>query len=289
MIPYLVETYCLIDNLTRKVDHHLKKTPAGRKGKLSRSELLTIAIIKQFLGIKTNKSLYNLIKDCGQNYFSELPSYQQFCSGLESNIHYLAIINLVLVEINSQKKSDFFIIDSTSLPICRNTYRSRSKLGKGIASSGKNMNGWYFGFKLHAIITSNMDIVSFKFTNASTADITALDSQMIKNIFGFLVGDKGYISQKKAQELRKSGITLITRPRKNMKKLPVTKKVLSMLSRRQVVETTFSLLKSKFSLLFQHARSLKSFFSQIFSAVLSYHLHQKDATFYLEKSLLLLK
>ena len=289
MIPYLVETYCLIDNLTRKVDHHLKKTPAGRKGKLSRSELLTIAIIKQFLGIKTNKSLYNLIKDCGQNYFSELPSYQQFCSGLESNIHYLAIINLVLVEINSQKKSDFFIIDSTSLPICRNTYRSRSKLGKGIASSGKNMNGWYFGFKLHAIITSNMDIVSFKFTNASTADITALDSQMIKNIFGFLVGDKGYISQKKAQELRKSGITLITRPRKNMKKLPVTKKVLSMLSRRQVVETTFSLLKSKFSLLFQHARSLKSFFSQIFSAVLSYHLHQKDATFYLKKSLLLLK
>lgn len=285
MIPKLVETYCIIENLTRKIDQHLKQTKVGRKSKLNRPEYLTIAVIKQFLGIKTNKILYELIKNYAKKDFSTLPSYQQFCLGLESNLHYLAIINLVLFELNTQKKSDFFIIDSTSIPICRNAYRSRSKLGKNIASSGKNMNGWYFGFKLHLIITNEMDIVSFKFTKASVADVTALDKNLIRNISGYLVGDKGYISQNKAQELKKYNVKLITRPRKNMKKLPVTKKNLRMLSRRQVVETTFSLLKSKFSLIFQHARSLKSFFSQIFSAILTYNLDRKSINYYLEQRL----
>ena len=289
MIPKLVETYCLIENLTRKIDSYLKGSLAGRKGKLSRAELLTIAVIKQNLGIKTNKSLYHLIKNYGQRDFSTLPSYQQFCAGLESNLNYLAIINLVLLEVNTRKKSNFFIIDSTSIPICKNAYRSRSKLGKNIAKSGKNMNGWYFGFKLHAIINNNMDIVSFKFTGGSTSDIAALDSNLIRNISGYLIGDKGYIGQKKAKELSKHNVKLITRPRKNMKKFPISKKVLSMLSRRQVVETTFSLLKAKFSLISQHARSLKSFFSQAFSAILAYNFHRNKADYYLNNKLFELK
>jgi len=284
MIPKLVETYCVIENLTRKIDNLLKRSNAGRKSKLSRAEFLMISIIKQHLGIKTNKSLYNLIKDYGQKDFGPLPSYQQFCLGLESNLHYLAIINFVLLEINSQKKADFFIIDSTSIPICKNAYRSRSKLGKGIATSGKNMNGWYFGFKLHVVINNNMDITAFKFTGGSTSDIAALDADLIRNIIGYLVGDKGYISQKKAQELRKLGVKLITRPRKNMKKLPATKKVLKMIARRQVIETTFSVLKSKFSLLYQHARSLQSFFSQMFSTILTYNLYRNSVDYYLKNT-----
>ena len=91
------------------IDKKLKIKLSGRKSKLSRSEFLIIAVIKQNLGIKTNKSLYNLIKDCGKNYFSKLPSYQQFCIGLESNLYYLVVINTALTELNAYKKTDFFI------------------------------------------------------------------------------------------------------------------------------------------------------------------------------------
>ena len=57
MIPNLEETYCLIDNLTSLIDKKANVSNVGRKKKLSRSEFLTIAIIKQELEIETNKQL----------------------------------------------------------------------------------------------------------------------------------------------------------------------------------------------------------------------------------------
>lgn len=270
MISNLEEIYCLIDNLTSLIDQKIQIPKVGRKKKLSRAELLTIAIIKQKLGIETNKQLYFLIENYMKREFSEMPSYQQFCAGLESNFWHLGIINTMLSEFNKQKQSEFYVIDSTPLPLCSVGYRFRSQLGKGLASSGKNMNGWYFGFKLHLIINKNMDIVSFKFTNGSTSDIAALNKKMVKGITGYLIGDKGYLGAKKAKELKICNITLITKGRKNMKKLPISKSILRMLKRRQIVETAFSILKDRLQIINKKARSIMSFFSQALSAILAY-------------------
>ena len=276
MISNLEETYCLIDNLTSLIDQKMQISKVGRKKKLSRSELLTIAMIKQKLGITTNKQLYFLIKKYMKKDFPEMPSYQQFCFGLESNFWHLGIMNSMLFELGKQKKSDFYVIDSTPLPLCSVGYRFRSRLGKGLASSGKNMNGWYFGFKLHLIINKNMSIVSFKFTKGSTSDITALDAKMVAGIAGYLIGDKGYLGIKKAKELKKLNINLITKPRKNMKKLPISKQLLKMLSRRQIVETSFSILKDRLQIINKKARSIASFFSQALSAIFTYTLDNNN-------------
>ena len=289
MISNLEEIYCLIDNLTSLIDKELKTTKVGRKKKLSRSELITIAIIKQKLGLSTNKQLYFLIKKYMRNDFSKLPSYQQFCAGLESNFLYLGLINSVFLHINKQKSSEFFVIDSTPLPLCSVGYRFRSKLGKGLAGSGKNMNGWHYGFKLHLIINKNMDIVSFKFTNGSISDIAALDKKMVKGISGYLIGDKGYLSFKKSKELLKSNVTLITKNRKNMKKTPINKKVLSMLRRRQIVETSFSILKDRLQIINKKARSIKSFFSQAFAAILTYTIDNESRLLRLKSEDLMIK
>lgn len=284
MISNLEEIYCLIDNLTSLIDQEIKKPKVGRRKKLSRSELLTIAIIKQKLGLKTNKQLYFLVKNYMKNEFSRLPSYQQFCSGLESNFWHASIVNSVLSQYNKQRESSFFVIDSTSLPFCSLAYRYRSKLGKGIAGSGKNLNGWYYGFKLHLIINQNMDIVSFKFSSASVSDISAIDDKMIKGISGYLIGDKGYLGFEKTKELRKHNILLITKSRKNMKQVPINLNLLGILSRRQIVETTFSILKDQLMLINKKARSITSFFSQALSAILTYILDNNNQLLQLQLS-----
>jgi hypothetical protein len=278
MIPNLVEVYCLAANLTSKIDGHLKKTTIGRKPILNRAEYITLAIIKQERCIRTNKDLYDLVKYCMNRDFPNLPSYQQFCEGLESNFVYLMLINHILCKMNVSSENAEYIVDSTALPICKTIYSNSAKVGLGLADYGKNLEGWFFGFKLHIIITSNMDIVSFKFSKASSSDLSALDSHMTSGLLGHLFGDKGYISAKKTKELLEQQLRLVTRPRKNMKQLPVETDVALLISIRQRVETVFGQLKDNFMLICRKARSVNSFLSNALAALLAYTL-KKNRTF----------
>jgi len=275
MISDLVEVYCLSDNLTKKIDDYFKKSKIGRKSLLNRAEYITLAIIKQKRGISTNKDLYEMVKLCMQKDFSNLPSYQQFCKGLEENFKYVALIAQILASMNKSHIEGEYFIDSSALEMCKSIYNNDVKLGNGIADLGKNLEGWFFGFKLHLIITKNMEIVSFKFSTASTSDIAALDDKFVHGLKGYLIGDKGYISFHKARHFSKKGLTLISRGRKNMKKTPINKYILSLLAKRQRIETVFGQLKNTFSLINRKLRSVKSFFSNACSALISYMIKQK--------------
>jgi hypothetical protein len=277
MISNLVEVYCLVSNLTKKIDQNIKKNNVGRKGILSRADYITMAIIKQERCIRTNKDLYQLIKYCMKRDFPVMPSYQQFCEGLESSFMYLAIIGQVLAQMNRSQEEDEYIVDASAMPICKTIYANQACLGEGLADYGKNLEGWFFGFKIHLIININMEVVSFKFSPASTSDIAALDEKMVSGLKGFLIGDKGYISSKKTALFLKNGLHLITRPRKNMKKSPVTKRFLSLLSKRQRVETVFGQLKDNFMFICRKVRSVQSFFAHACAALVAYMLKQKPA------------
>lgn len=134
------------------------------------------------------------------------------------------------------------------------------------------MNGWYWGFKIHLLINHNMEIESIKLSRGSTSDIDVLEGVFIDGIRGWLVGDKGYISQKKARSLASKGIKLVARSRKNMRKVPALPTHNYLLSKRQSVESVFSYLKHRLSMLNSYARSVESFFMNVFSAIVTYSL-----------------
>ena len=284
MISDLVEVYCLASNLTTKIDLILEKNSSGRKPILSRAEYITLAIIKQKRGIQTNKNLYELVKYSMKSDFPQLPSYQQFCEGLESNCIYLLIINQLLGKLNISCGDGNYIVDSTPLPICKVMHSNKKNAGYGIANYGKNLEGWFFGFKLHLIITIDMEIVSFKFTKGSTSDLNALDEWITQDLKGNLFGDKGYISSKKNKKFVQKGLHLVTRPRKNMKKLPADPLLVSLLAMRQRVETVFGQLKNTFMLINRKTRSIQSFFANTLASMFAYTISKKPEICYLKSN-----
>nr|WP_320412399.1 transposase [Candidatus Regiella insecticola] len=44
------------------------------------------------------------------------------------------------------------IVDSTPLAVCDNMRIKRHRVFQGLAERGKSSTGWFFGFKLHAVI-----------------------------------------------------------------------------------------------------------------------------------------
>ena len=271
----IVEVYCFVDNFVKMIESKSLKSPAGRKSMLTKTDYITLTIFKQEYGLKTTKQLYEFVQEYMQKDFSPLPSYQQFNEGIKSTFSYFVMIAWLLTRLTRKKDAKYHIVDSSPLPVCNNQYRFQAKLFKGLARSGKNMNGWYWGFKLHLIINHDMEIESIKISDGSTSDIDALEGDFIDGIRGWLVGDKGYIGQKKAQELAAQGIKLITRTRKNMRKVPALPIHNYLLSKRQAVESTFSYLKYRLSVLSSYARSVEGFFVNVFSAIVTYSLNLK--------------
>lgn len=269
----IVEVYCFIDNFVKMIESKKAKSLVGRKSMLTKTDYITLAIFKQDHGIKTTKQLYEFVRDYMQKDFLPLPSYQQFNHGIKSTFRYFVIIAWILTKMTRKKGARYHIVDSSPLPVCNNQYRFIAKLFKGFARSGKNLNGWFWGFKLHLIINHNMEIEAIRISGGSTSDIDALNDDFIEGIKGWLIGDKGYIGQSKARQLAKKGLKLVTRSRKNMKKVPALPIHNYLLSKRQAIESTFSYLKHRLSVLNSYARSVEGFFVNVFSAIITYTLN----------------
>lgn len=274
----IVEIYCLADELVKYFKKGSKHV--GRPGTLSKAEYITLAMMKQEYGIKTNKKLYNFIQFCTPNMFSKLPSYAQFNDGLNSILPYMIYFLKIWMHTNQLRFQGVYYIDSTTMPICSNAHRYHVKIDGGLASSGKNIYGWFYGFKMHMIINYNMEIVSVKFTTGSANDVKSLDEKLTRDLKGFLIGDKGYISAKKREELLKQGLILITKPRKNMPHPPATPMDIMLLRGRQRIETVFGNLKHNFMLINRYARSLTGYFAQAIAALLAYCNKKYDENFH---------
>ena len=81
--------------------------------------------------------------------------------------------------------------------------------------------GWFFGFKLHLICNEKGELLNFVFTPGDVDDRKPLEYEsFISQIYGKLVGDKGYISNELFSKLFVDGIQLITKLKSNIAEKP---------------------------------------------------------------------
>ena len=167
-------------------------------------------------------------------------------------------------------------IDSTVLRVCHNKRIKRNKTFKGIAEVGKSTMGWFFGFKLHLIINDKGEILSFYLTKGNVDDRNAKAiTQMTKEIFGKLFGDKGYISKALSDLLFGNGIQLITAVRRNMKSKALSNEEKLLLHKRSVIETVNDELKNMCQVEHTRHRSVSGFLLNIISAIAAYSFFPK--------------
>ena len=167
-------------------------------------------------------------------------------------------------------------IDSTILRVCHNKRIKRNKVFKGVAEVGKSTMGWFFGFKLHLIINDKGEILNFYLTKGNVDDRdTKTITNMTKEIFGKLFGDKGYISKALSDLLFGNGIQLITQVRKNMKSKALSNEEKLLLRKRSVIETVNDELKNICQVEHTRHRSLSGFIINIMSAIAAYYFFPK--------------
>jgi len=245
-----------------------------RAHNLSLSEIMTISIYYHYSGYNTFKNYY--LKCVNKNLrgcFGTLVSYNRFLELKKKVALPLALFAKLL---NSGKCTGISFIDSFPLPVCHKKRSSSNKTFKNIAKKGKTSMGWFFGFKVHIVINHNGEIINFCITQGNIHDgNTEVIEKLTKKVKGKLFGDKGYLGKKLFEKLWSSGIKIVTKIKKNMKNKLMEMEDKILLRKRGLVESVINILKR--ILLIDHTRHRNpiSFFSNLFSGLISYALRKK--------------
>ena len=231
-----LHVYVYIDDW---LEPYQARLPKHRRQKASISELLTIAVVGEWLAQPFESTWYWIVRQRFGDLFPSLPEYSRYHRVLRNAEPLLAALALSVVA----GQSRLHLIDSKPLPIAKGKRAEWAKLSE--AAKGFSTMGMVYGFKLHALTDERGLFEKWAFAPANHSDVT-LAGELLEGLEEHLVlGDKAYI-----------GSTACTPKRKNMAQKDDWKSWMSKARKR--IESSFSSLVRSLTL---HAAQIKTFAS----------------------------
>lgn len=270
----ITEIFCFIDDFAKLYEQNEKKhlLPTNRQRyretSMSLGELLTIMVIYHTSYAKNFKYFYkSYIEHFYSQDFPNAVSYNRFVELISR----LFVPFNILLHLLYGEETGIYFIDSTTIKACHNKRRYRNKVFAGLAKSSKSSMGYFYGFKLHAIINHKGEFMALKMTRGNVDDRTPVP-ELSRGLTGVMAADKGYIRQNLFIELYEQGLKMISGIKKNMKNklMDLNEKIL--LRKRSIIETVFDYLKNKMEIEHTRHRSFINAFVHIISTLVAYSL-----------------
>ena len=267
-----VDDFCLLFEPAWK--RRLLSSGALRRNKpsaLALSEVMTILILFHASGYRDLKGFYTqyVQKHLG-GAFPRLLSYSRFVE-----LQREALVPLwCYLQTRKGSCTGIAFVDATTLAVCHNLRIPQHKVFRDCARRGQSSMGWFYGFKLHLVINDRGELLGCYLTPGNCDDRRCVP-QMVKDLWGRLFGDKGYISQPLATLLAAQHLRLVTKLRKNMKNklLGLSDKLL--LRKRALIETVNDQLKNISQVEHTRHRSLWNFLGNVAAGLIAYTWREK--------------
>ncbi len=295
----ILKMYCHVDDfcqwLVRRENANLlglarKRGPAPR---LSLSEVMTILIHFHQSHYRDFKAYYmQHVCEHMRSEFPTLVSYTRFVELMPSALPAMCLY----LRARFGRATGVAFIDSTPLSVCHNRRIARHRVFAEVAMRGRSSIGWFYGFKLHLIVNDQGELLAVQLTPGNTDDRKPVP-QMTNNLWGKLVGDRGYLSQALFEQLFARGLQLmaadrplpITPIRKNMQNRLVVLEDKLLTRKRFVIETIVDQLKNIPQIEHTRHRSPTNFIVNLFAGMIAYSWQPKKPSLHLsDKDLALL-
>lgn len=271
----LLELFCDVDDfcIEFEPEWHKKMITDGkmhrkRDGNMTKSEIMTILISFHQSNYRTFKAFYcEQVSEYWRAEFPILLSYNRFVQLIPSvGIHLVVYMKTKCFG----RCTGISFVDSTKLVVCENPRIHQHKVFAGVAERGKSSTGWFFGFKLHLVSNDKGEILSIKLSPGNLDDRKPVPD-LLKDLFGSVYADKGYISAAlAAQLLVVKGIRFITKHKSNMKNRIMLFADRIMLRKRAIIETVIDQLKNISQIEHSRHRSLNNFIINVLCGVIAY-------------------
>ena len=270
--------YVIIDDIYREhVPQGVQTRLHKEKAILSDSEIITISILGELISNDSEKAWLSYVSKNMRDLFPNMCERSRFNRVKRNLVRVIEHVRRCLNHYLLPCSDDLRIVDSFPLQVCE---FGRARYCRLFACDGASYGRCpskkhtYYGFKVHALCTANGAITDFLITPANVDDKDAvweLVEQYNRHLT--MIGDKGYISARLAEDLHnEKDITLVYMKRNNAKNpdpKPVRQAIFKV---RRRIETSFSQLTDQFNIETTRAKSLCGLNVRLQSKLLAFNI-----------------
>lgn len=264
---FIVCVFCLVDD--RIKSHRIRQR--GPSPKLSDSEVLTIEIVGEFLGLDTDKGIHLFFRRHYGEWFPALGEVHRTTFSRQA-ANLWKVKERLWQELLSLAPHDptFAICDSMPLPACLFARAYRCKRFRGEAAFGKDilLKQTFYGFRVH-VRTAWPGVITRLCVAPANAHELSVVPEIVEGTSGLIVGDRNYHSPKTTEELAGMGIELLA-PYSSKKRDPNPQRSAFLSRLRYRIDTVFSQLTERYSVKRVWARDLWHLASRLLRKVLSH-------------------
>jgi hypothetical protein len=211
----IVAVFCLVDDVVRELCRGRKLRQRGPAPVLADSEVLTVEIVGEFLGLDTDQGLHGYF---GRHFGHLFPRLREVhrTTFLRQAANLWGVKQALWRHLAATARHDpaVTLIDSLPVPVCRFARAYRCRAFRGLAAFGYDpvAHQTYYGLRLHLLVAWPGVITAATLAPANEAD-RAVAPQLLAGLTGWTLGDKGYWSPALRAELAPGGLDLIAPPR----------------------------------------------------------------------------
>jgi Transposase DDE domain len=266
---FIVSVFCLIDDRIAELGRLRERGPAPT---LFDSEVLTIEIVGEFLGLDEDTELFAYFRRHYAHFFPNLRRVHRTTFTRQAANLWKAKEHL-WQELLADTPHDptLALADSFPLPACLFARAYRCSRFRGEAAFGKDtlLKQTFYGFRMHVRVCWPGVITRFSVAPANAHELSVLP-EITQGTSGVVVGDRNYHSPKTREELVRMGIELLASySSKKRDRHPQRSALLSRFRYR--IDTVFSqLLVERYSVKRVWARDLWHLASRLLRKVLSH-------------------
>lgn len=269
---FIITVYCLIDVELKKITQVKRLRSRGFAPKLSDVEVITMDIVGEFLGKDTDAGIWRYFKNHWQAWFPGLGSRTTYVKQSANLWCMKQAIQNALAKSSGALSDRLHMADGLPMPVCHFKRAGFSSIFKDCAAYGycASKSETYYGFKGNLVISSEGIITSITVAPANVDERESL-WDIVNNISGLLIADKGLIGEDYQQQIRKhTHVDLQTPTRSNMTDSRGKHCNRWITSTRRLVETVIGQLAEQFHIEKIRARDVWHLTSRIGRKILAH-------------------
>ena len=274
---FIVGVFCLIDD--RLEGKRIRQR--GPAPKLSDSEVITMEVVGEFLGIDTDKTIYEYFRRHYSEWFPALSdvhrtTFTRQAANLwkvkEGIWQHVLEHELLLAQ---ELEEPLLVVDSFPIAVCKRSRSYKCKVMRDLADRGHDSNlGKFLGMRAHVLVLWPGIIVRAEVCGANVHD-THLAERLLEGMGrGWVLADRNYCSPELREQLYdvEGGPMLVARFKRNNE----TEKQRGLVwprwlaAKRQKIETVFSQLVERFNMKRVRTKDAWHFSSRFLRKILSH-------------------